>query len=69
MILPQAPTFLDALGTGATHADAEHLLLNAGWAPCGAGDWAFALAAPEGDVVARISRHPGALSRTRPGRL
>ncbi len=55
MTLSDAAALLDTLGAEATHADAEQLLLNAGWAPCGAGDWAFALAAPEGDVVARIS--------------
>lgn len=55
MTLSDAAALLDMLGVEATHADAERLLLNAGWTPCGAGDWAFALAAPEGDVVARIS--------------
>ncbi len=46
---------LDALGPDATHRDAEDLLREAGWTPCGAGDWAFALAAPDADLVARIS--------------
>lgn len=38
-----------------THRDVERLLLDAGWVPCGAGDWAFALASPDGDLAARIS--------------
>lgn len=46
---------LDALEPASTHADVERLLREAGWEPCGAGDWAFALASPEGDAVARIS--------------
>lgn len=49
------PAALDALRTVATHHDAEQLLGAAGWTPCGAGDWAVALAAPDADVVARIS--------------
>ena len=49
------PTVLAGLDADATHRDAETLLRGAGWAPCGAGDWAIALAAPDTDVVARIS--------------
>lgn len=46
---------LSALPPESTHADAEQVLRQAGWEPCGAGDWAFALASPDGDLVARIS--------------
>ncbi|MDN5569971.1 MAG: hypothetical protein L0G22_01725 [Propionibacteriaceae bacterium] len=46
---------LALLGPEATHADAERCLRWAEWTPCGAGDWAIALAAPQGGVVARIS--------------
>ncbi|MGP5077702.1 hypothetical protein ACTXKZ_06535 [Brachybacterium alimentarium] len=46
---------IPALRTVATYQDAEQLLRAAGWTDCGAGDWAFALAAPGADVVARIS--------------
>ena len=46
---------LGALPTTSTHHDVEQLLREAGWAACGVGDWAFALAAPDGDLVARIS--------------
>lgn len=52
--LQPVPAF-DGLGLDATHHDVEGLLRREGWAWCGAGDWAFALAAPDGDVVARIS--------------
>ncbi|WP_353115002.1 hypothetical protein [Microbacterium sp.] len=46
---------LAALAPDATHRDAAELLRSAGWTDCGAGDWAFALRSPDGDVVARIS--------------
>lgn len=46
---------LDALHPSTTHRDVEHLLLDAGWRPCGAGDWAVALASPDDRAVARIS--------------
>ncbi|UFU07470.1 hypothetical protein [Ruania halotolerans] len=49
------PAALDAIDARATHRDVEHLLLGSGWTPCGSGDWAFALIAPEEDMVARIS--------------
>ena len=45
----------DQLGADVTHADVETMLLDAGWERCGTGDWAVALRAPDGDVVARIS--------------
>ena len=49
-------TVLGALLPTSTHHDVEQLLLReAGWTPCGVGDWAFALAAPDGELVARIS--------------
>jgi hypothetical protein len=38
-----------------THRDAERSLTAAGWTPCGAGDWAIALRAPDGTRAARIS--------------
>lgn len=39
----------------ADHTEAEKAFRAAGWLPCGAGDWAFALRAPDGSAVARIS--------------
>lgn len=38
-----------------TYREVEELLTSAGWRPCGAGDWAFALLSPGGELVARIS--------------
>lgn len=38
-----------------SHRGVESLMRDAGWESCGAGDWAIALAAPSGEVVARIS--------------
>jgi deazaflavin-dependent oxidoreductase (nitroreductase family) len=35
--------------------DVERALRAAGWTPCGAGDWAFALRSPDGTAAARIS--------------
>lgn len=52
---PHRHAVLAGLDTAMTHRDAETLLRGAGWAPCGAGDWAVALASPENDIVARIS--------------
>ena len=46
---------LDAAGLAATYREVEQVALAAGWTPCGAGDWAFALASPDGQVVVRIS--------------
>lgn len=46
---------LRRLRRSSTHHDVEHELRAAGWTPCGAGDWAFALAAPRDHLVARIS--------------
>src|SRR5699024_743047 len=40
----------------ATHyREVERTLRAEGWAPCGQGDWAFALASPGGTAAARIS--------------
>ena len=38
-----------------TWTDAVETLRDAGWSPCGTGDWAFALRSPGGATVARIS--------------
>ena len=46
---------LDALPADSDHADTEQVLLDAGWARCGIGDWAVVLASPSGDLAARIS--------------
>src|SRR5699024_908534 len=46
---------LASVGPSTTYREVEAHLRAAGWTPCGAGDWAFALASPGGDVVARIS--------------
>ncbi|WP_433618814.1 hypothetical protein ACQP2P_22255 [Dactylosporangium sp. CA-139114] len=43
------------VGSHADHRDAEAALLEAGWTPCGAGDWAIALRSPDGTAAARIS--------------
>ncbi|TCC01962.1 hypothetical protein [Kribbella soli] len=37
------------------HRVVERVLREAGWSPCGAGDWAVALRAPDGRAAARIS--------------
>lgn len=52
--MPSLPV-LDLLPAQATHREAENLLRAQGWTSCGEGDWAIAVAAPEGDLVARIS--------------
>lgn len=52
---PLVRDVLAALTPASTHRDVERELRAAGWTPCGVGDWAIALAAPDGDVVARIS--------------
>lgn len=52
---PHRHAVLAALDADATHRDVETLLRDAGWSPCGAGDWAVALASPGNDIVARIS--------------
>jgi hypothetical protein len=51
---PPAET-LALLTRPADHRDAEHVLREQGWSPCGAGDWAIALRSPDGRTVARIS--------------
>jgi hypothetical protein len=50
-----APDLLGLLDRPADHRDAEEALRAAGWTPCGAGDWAIALRAPDGTAAARIS--------------
>ncbi|HUP84493.1 MAG TPA: hypothetical protein VM143_02390 [Acidimicrobiales bacterium] len=45
----------DGLGTATNHVAAERRLRSKGWSPCGAGDWAIALASPDGALAARIS--------------
>ncbi|MEV4351138.1 hypothetical protein AB0J83_42315 [Actinoplanes sp. NPDC049596] len=37
------------------HREVERALLDGGWTPCGAGDWAIALRSPDGSAAARIS--------------
>jgi hypothetical protein len=46
---------LALLGSHADHREAERAFVDAGWTPCGAGDWAIALRSPDGTAVARIS--------------
>ena len=46
---------LDTLPPDATHHDAERFFTEAGWTPCGAGDWAIALRSPDGTMAVRIS--------------
>jgi hypothetical protein len=45
---------LEVLPPDADHAAAERVLTEAGWSPCGVGDWAVVLASPSGSLVARI---------------
>ena len=46
---------LAAFGPSTTHRIAEHVLREAWWTACGAGDWAIALRSPSGRLAARIS--------------
>lgn len=46
---------VDGLDADVTHLDLDARLRGAGWTPCGVGDWAWALRAPDGRSVARIS--------------
>ena len=46
---------IPSLAPNADHRDAERALVDAGWTPCGAGDWAIALMSPDRQAVARIS--------------
>lgn len=39
----------------ADHRDTERILVDAGWTPCGAGDWAVAYRSPDGGAAARVS--------------
>lgn len=43
------------LGRHVDHRQVERALSEAGWALCGAGDWAIALRSPDGTAAARIS--------------
>jgi hypothetical protein len=52
---PAACTELAELRATADHREVERVLRDAGWTPCGAGDWAIALRAPDGRTAARIS--------------
>lgn len=45
----------ESLPADADHRDAERAYADAGWTPCGAGDWAFALRSPDGAAAVRIS--------------
>jgi hypothetical protein len=46
---------LRLLPRGSDHRDVERALLQQGWSPCGAGDWAIALRSPDGTAAARVS--------------
>jgi hypothetical protein len=46
---------LALLHPDANHQEVRRALTAAGWTPCGAGDWAIALRAPDGTAAARIS--------------
>lgn len=52
---PTLPDVLSDVGPETTHREVEARLRAAGWTPRGSGDWAIALASPDGAVVARIS--------------
>ena len=49
------PSTLDAVGPETHYSEVERMLRGEGWTPCGTGDWAFALASPDGTMAARIS--------------
>ena len=49
------PDALRALDPATHYREVERILREAGWTPCGQGDWAFALASPDGVAAARIS--------------
>lgn len=49
------PTAVVDAGISTSYREVEELLRAAGWSDCGAGDWAFALASPDGELAARIS--------------
>lgn len=55
--VPDAPLrcALDAVGPESHFREVERMLRDEGWTHCGAGDWAFALASPDGTTAARIS--------------
>lgn len=49
------PTAVTEASPSTSYREVEQLLRGAGWRDCGAGDWAFALASPDGALAARIS--------------
>ena len=49
------PAALRALDPATHHREVERILRAEGWTPCGQGDWAYALASPDGASAARIS--------------
>lgn len=49
------PAAVADAGPSTSYREVEQLLRTAGWSDCGAGDWAFALASPDGTLAARIS--------------
>jgi len=49
------PSALAAVGSGTHYREVERLLRAEGWRRCGEGDWAFALASPDGRSAARLS--------------
>ena len=49
------PSTLDAVGPETHYSKVERMLRGEGWTPCGTGDWAFALASPDGTMAAGIS--------------
>lgn len=44
-----------ALPSGASYREVDRVFREAGWVPCGVGDWAFAVRSPGGRFAARIS--------------
>ena len=54
MIPPDLRVF-QRLGADADHRVAARALEEAGWQPCGTGDWAFVFRSPSGTRAARLS--------------
>lgn len=55
MSAPDSPAALAGVGASTTYREVQALLRASGWTDIGAGDWAFALASPDGTAVARLS--------------